>query len=200
MSDVHDSHVDETDRTTAPSEGGAVNGGAVVGGGAVEDGGGLGDDGGLGDGDGDELAETVMSDLDVLASERDSYYDQLLRTRADFDNFRKRMLKQQTEHLERANEGLIAKRLDVLDVLDGAKAHGEGFEQVGARLVGVLEKEGLQRIDPVGQEFDPNEADAVAHEPNTPEDGGGQIVSAVLRPGYRWKGRVVRPAMVKVKG
>ena len=140
-----------------------------------------------------------MSDLDVLAAERDAYYDQLLRTRADFENFRKRMLKQQTEHLERANEGLIVKLLEVLDVLDGATAHGEGFEQVGARLVGVLEKEGLERIDPVGRAFDPNEADAVAHE----EDGGGnggQVVSAVLRPGYRWKGRVVRPAMVKVKG
>jgi len=144
----------------------------------------------------DELADAVLTDLDVLAAERDDYYDQLLRTRADFDNFRKRMIKQQTEHLERANEGLIVKLLEVLDVLDGAHAHGEGFDQVGARLVGVLAKEGLERIDPVGREFDPNEADAVAH-----EDGdGAQVVSAVLRPGYRWKGRVVRPAMVKVKG
>lgn len=146
----------------------------------------------------DALAEAVMSDLDVLAAERDDYYDQLLRTRADFENYRKRMLKQQTEHLERANEGLVGKLLEVLDVLDGATAHGSGFEQVGARLVGVLEKEGLERIDPAGREFDPNEADAVAHE----EDGsaGVQVVSAVLRPGYRWKGRVLRPAMVKVKG
>ena len=145
---------------------------------------------------GAELADAVLSDLDVLAAERDDYFDQLLRTKADFDNFRKRMVKQQTEHLERANEGLITKLLEVLDVLDGAQAHGEGFEQVGARLVGVLTKEGLERIDPVGREFDPNEADAVAHE----EGDGAQVVSAVLRPGYRWKGRVVRPAMVKVKG
>ncbi len=80
---------------------------------------------------GDELAEAVLSDFEILAAERDDYYDQLLRTRADFDNFRKRMIKQQTEHLERANEGLIGKLLEVLDVLDGATAHGEGFEQVG---------------------------------------------------------------------
>ena len=91
-----------------------------------------------------------MSDLDVLAAERDSYYDQLLRTRADFDNFRKRMLKQQTEHLERANEGLIVKLLDVLDVLDGASAHGEGFEQVGAHLVGVLAEGGPRAHRPRG--------------------------------------------------
>ena len=185
MSDVPDSQaphtrIDDPTRPAPPVEGGAVAGG-------------------VGEGDlGDELAEAVMGDLDLLAAERDSYYDQLLRTRADFDNFRKRMIKQQTEHLERANEGLVVKLLDVLDVLDGARAHGEGFEQVGARLSGVLEKEGLERIDPLGREFDPNEADAVAHE------GGGidqvQVVSAVLRPGYRWKGRVVRPAMVKVKG
>ena len=150
---------------------------------------------------GDDLADAVLSDLDVLAAERDDYYDQLLRTRADFDNFRKRMIKQQTEHLERANEGLIVKLLEVLDVLDGAQAHGEGFDQVGTRLVGVLAKEGLERIDPVGCEFDPNEADAVAHEPAGQEHGdGAQVVSEVLRPGYRWKGRVVRPAMVKVKG
>ncbi|MEA2717054.1 MAG: molecular chaperone GrpE [Actinomycetota bacterium] len=166
------------DPMAAPSEGGAGAGGL-----------------------GDELAEAVMSDLDVLAAERDAYYDQLLRTRADFDNFRKRMIKQQTEHLERANETLIVKLLDVLDVLDGARAHGEGFEQVGASLAAALEKEGLERIEPFGQEFDPNEADAVAHEPAAPGEGlGGQLVSAVLRPGYRWKGRVVRPAMVKVRG
>jgi len=144
----------------------------------------------------DEFGQVPDDDVFAIAAERDSYLDQLLRTRAEFDNFRKRMLKQQTEHLVRANETLIVKLLDVLDVLDGATAHGEGFEQVGARLAGLLEKEGLERIDPLGQEFDPNEADAVAH-----EDGvGAQVVSAVLRPGYRWKGRVVRPAMVKVKG
>jgi len=150
---------------------------------------------------GDELEEVVMTDLEILAAERDAYYDQLLRTRADFDNLRKRMLKQQTEQVARANESLIVKLLDVLDVFDGAKAHAAGFEQVGASLVGVLEKEGLERVDPFGHEFDPNEADAVAHEPTTRGDTSGvQVVSAVLRPGYRWKGRVVRPAMVKVRG
>jgi len=150
---------------------------------------------------GDDFGEVTDDDVFAIAAERDAYYDQLLRTRADFDNFRKRMVKQQTETLERANERLIVKLLDVLDVFDGARAHAEGFEQVGARLVGVLAKEGLERINPVGQEFDPNEADAVAHEPAAPEHGdNAQVVSAVLRPGYRWKGRVVRPAMVKVRG
>jgi molecular chaperone GrpE len=146
-------------------------------------------------------AEQVISDLDRLQMERNDYLDQLLRTRADFDNYRKRMIKQQTEHLERAAEALVGKLLGVLDVLDGANAHGEGFEQVGAHLVATLEKEGLERVDPVGRPFDPNEADAVAHEAGAgDEGGGGPVVAAVLRPGYRWKGRLLRPAMVKVRG
>ena len=144
----------------------------------------------------ESAAEQVISDLDRLQMERNDYLDQLLRTRADFDNYRKRMLKQQSDNLARAAEGLVGKLLGVLDVLDGANAHGEGYEQVGIHLMTVLEKEGLERIDPAGRPFDPNEADAVAHE----EGEDGPTVSAVLRPGYRWKGRLLRPAMVKVRG
>ncbi len=138
----------------------------------------------------------LLEDMDRLQSERNDYLDQLLRTRADFDNYRKRILKQQSDAQERAAESLVEKLLDVLDTFDMAVAHGQGFEQVRDVLVNTLTKEGLERIDPSGEQFDPNEADAVAH-----EDGdGGPVVAEVLRPGYRWKGRVLRPAMVKVKG
>ncbi|MGH9265238.1 MAG: nucleotide exchange factor GrpE [Acidimicrobiales bacterium] len=143
-----------------------------------------------------EMEARLLDDMDRLQSERNDYLDQLLRTRADFDNYRKRVLKQQAEVQERAAETLVEKLLDVLDTFDLATAHGQGYEQGRDVLVNVLAKEGLERIDPVGEEFDPNEADAVAH-----EDGdGGPVVAEVLRPGYRWKGRVLRPAMVKVKG
>ena len=88
----------------------------------------------------------------------------------------------------------------MLDTFDLARAHGEGLDQaqVGSAMARHLEKEGLERIDPVGKAFDPNEHDAVAHEPA----GGraGPVVTDVMRTGYRWKGRLVRPAMVKVKG
>ncbi len=144
----------------------------------------------------EEAEQALLDDLAKLAAERDDYLDQLRRLTADFDNYRKRIVKQQTEHLERAAEDLVEKLLSVLDVFDAALAHGEGFEQVHAALVGLLEKEGLERIDPVEKSFDPNEADAVAHE----DADEGPIVSEVLRPGYRWKGRVLRPAMVKVRG
>ena len=156
-------------------------------------------DGDLFDEDEIELSDMearLLDDLDRLQSERNDYLDQLLRTRADFDNYRKRIQKQQSEHLERAAEALVVKLLDALDTFELAVAHGQGFEQVHEMLVKTLTKEGLERIDPAGAAFDPNEADAVAH-----EDGdGGPVVAEVLRPGYRWKGRVLRPAMVKVRG
>ena len=119
------------------------------------------------------------------------------RLQADFENYKKRILKQQTEHLERAAEGLVQKLLPVLDTFDLALAHGgEGLDQVQGQLMAALEKEGLERIDPVGKPFDPNEHDAVAHE----EGEGEPVVSEVMRTGYRYKGKLLRPAMVKVKG
>jgi molecular chaperone GrpE len=143
-----------------------------------------------------EIEAQLLDDMDRLQTERNDYLDQLLRTRADFDNYRKRVQKQQSEHQERAAESLVVKLLDALDTFELAVAHGQGFEQVHEMLVNTLAKEGLERIDPSGAKFDPNEADAVAH-----EDGDdGPVVAEVLRPGYRWKGRVLRPAMVKVKG
>jgi len=143
-----------------------------------------------------DMEARLLDDLDRLQAERNDYLDQLLRTRADFDNYRKRIQKQQTEHQERAAEALVEKLLEPLDTFELAVAHGQGFEQARDMLVAILTKEGLERIDPAGEAFDPNEADAVAH-----EDGdGGPVVAEVLRPGYRWKGRVLRPAMVKVKG
>ena len=143
-----------------------------------------------------EAEQAVLADLARMAAERDDYLDQLRRTKADFENYRKRILRQQTEHLERAAEALAEKLLPVLDTFDAALVHGEGFEQVHAALVSTLEKEGLERIAPEGKPFDPNESDAVAHE----EGDGGPVVTEVLRPGYRWKGRVLRPAMVRVRG
>jgi len=145
-----------------------------------------------------QRVEGDVAELTKLAAERDEYLDTLRRLQADFDNYRKRTLKQQTETLERAAESLVMKLLEVLDTIDLARSHGEGdaIEPVAAKFTEVLEKEGLERIDPVGTPFDPNEHEAVAHEPG---DGDPEVVG-VMRAGYRWKGRVLRPAMVTVKG
>src|SRR5438045_7792736 len=107
-----------------------------------------------------EQAEAaVEKDIDVarIAAERDDYLDALKRLQADFENYKKRVLKQQTDHLERAAETLVEKLLPALDTFDLALAHGEGFDQVQSTLMTALEKEGLERIEPLGKPFDPNE-------------------------------------------
>lgn len=149
----------------------------------------------------DDAAENVSEDIDELAlahAERDSYLDDLRRLQADFENYKKRMVKQQTDHAARAAESLVDKLLPVLDTADLAASHGAGEDlaQVRAVLLEALEREGLERIATAGAPFDPNVHDAVAHEPGE----GDQEVAEVLRAGYRWKGRVLRPAMVKVRG
>jgi molecular chaperone GrpE len=156
------------------------------------------------DGEADEGAATaaVEADLARLMSERDEMRALAQQLQADFENYKKQALRRQTEHLERANEALVESLLPVLDSFDLALVAvapadvqvRKGVELVYAELLGVLERAGLARIDPGGAPFDPNEHEAVLQ-----EDGDGEpVVSDVMRPGYRLKGRVVRPAMVKV--
>ena len=144
--------------------------------------------------------EELILDLERTIVDRDQYLDSLRRNQADFENYRKRVAKQAGEDAARAAESLVDKLLPVLDACDGAVAHGATeVEPIFASLLGTLEKEGLVRINPAGEPFDPNVHEAVLHEPAL-DDDAGTVVSDVLRPGYIWKGRVVRPAMVKVRG
>ncbi len=149
----------------------------------------------------DELqaaADALEVDLELLLSERAQYLDAYRRAQADFENYRKQAQKRQDDAVLRALGGFVEKLLPVLDACDAALAHGVSeVEPVLAALYGALGKEGLERIDPKGEPFDPAEAEAVMHEPG---EGGEQVVSEVLRTGYRWRGRVLRPAMVKVTG
>jgi molecular chaperone GrpE len=145
----------------------------------------------------EEAAEVVESDLEALALERDDYLDQLRRLQADFENYRKRVLKQQDELADRATERFVGELLPVLDACDAAAQHGdESAVPIAKALVDVLDKQGLEKLAPEGDGFDPNRHEAVAHEPGD----GEPVVTEVLRPGYVWKGRVLRPAMVRVRG
>jgi molecular chaperone GrpE len=141
-------------------------------------------------------ADALEVDLELLLAEREQYLDAYRRAQADFENYRKQAQKRQEDAVVRALGSFVEKLLPVLDACDAALAHGATeVEPVLAALYGALGKEGLERIDPKGAAFDPAEAEAVLHEPG---EGGEQVVSEVLRAGYRWRGRVLRPAMVKV--
>ncbi len=152
-----------------------------------------------------EAAEVVESDLARLAAEREDLVDALRRTQADFENYRKRVLREQTTLVERATERLIADLLPVLDSFDGALASvtGDsteiekvrtGVEGIRAQLVAVLERAGLERMDSDGLPFDPVQHEAVMHDDGEHEP----VVAETLRSGYRLRSRVVRPAMVRV--
>lgn len=152
------------------------------------------------DGTGPSDAE---AELLAAVRQRDEYLDALQHLQAEFDNYRKRVERQHREMVDNAATALVKSLLPVLDTADLALAHGGGedIKQVAGALFDVLSKEGLERVVPEGQPFDPELHDAVAHEPAEGEGAPEQPeVSEVLRAGYRWKGRVLRPAMVKVRG
>ncbi len=154
------------------------------------------DDSDDGSDDLEAAADAVEVDLEMLLSEREQYLDAYRRAQADFENYRKQAQKRQDDAVVRSLGSFVDNLLPVLDSCDAALAHGASeVEPVLAALYGALSKEGLERIDPKGSAFDPEEAEAVVHEPG---EGGEQVVAEVLRPGYRWRGRVLRPAMVKV--
>ena len=136
--------------------------------------------------------------IDDVMKERDEFKDIALRVQADFENYRKRAASQMGDELDRALGKLVEQLLPVLDACEAAVAHGvEGVEQVWSSLIGALQKQGLEALDLAGKPFDPALADAVMHEEG---DSSEPVVLEVLRTGYRWKGRVLRAAMVKVKG
>jgi molecular chaperone GrpE len=134
------------------------------------------------------------------------YLDDLRRLKAEFENYRKRVLKEQTRAVDLAAEPVMAKLLEVLDEFELALMAAErtpdferfvrGVEMVYAKLTDVLRSEGLERIEAEGKPFD-----AARHEALLQSEGeaeGEPVVADVLRPGYTLKGRVIRPAGVKV--
>jgi molecular chaperone GrpE len=149
----------------------------------------------------DDIGAVIEHDLGTLLAERDQFKDIALRLQADFDNYRKREAKDRADAIDRATGKVAESLLGVLDACEAAFAHGvEGVEPIWSKLIGELQRQGLEAMDCAGKPFDPHEHDAVAHEADEDSDGDPPVVSEVLRTGYRWKGKVLRPAMVKVRG
>lgn len=136
-------------------------------------------------------------DLPTALAQRDEYLALARQVQADFENFRKRALKQQHDQAEAATARLVESLLPVLDACDNAVIHGvDGVAPVHKALLEALTKAGLEVVGEEGVPFDPTIHEAVQHEPG---DGGEPTIGEVLRTGYLWHGRTLRAAMVKVK-
>ena len=144
--------------------------------------------------------EDLVAALEAVTAERDQHLADLQRVSAEFQNFRKQTEKRNSEFAAQAGSRVAEALLPVLDACDAAAQQGvEGVEPIAGQLRGELERAGLQVIAEVDAPFDPNLHEAAMSEPGG--DGqDGPIVAQVLRTGYAWNGRVLRAAMVKVKG
>jgi molecular chaperone GrpE len=150
--------------------------------------------------------DAIAADLDKARAEAEGYLDDLRRLQADFDNYRKRTLREQTARAASASQALVSRLLPVLDNFELAVSAAEqsrdfdrmlkGVEMVFGELREVLEGEGLVTIEAEGKPFDPERHEAViAVEQEDIEPG---MVVDTVRTGYELRGKVLRPAMVKV--
>lgn len=153
-----------------------------------------------------EEASEIEKQLETKTKEAADYLDTLQRLKADFENYKKRMMKDQAHFVELANEGLVQKMLPVLDNFERALYMSEelkdhqnvfkGFEMIYGELLEVLEKEGLKEVTAAG-EFDPALHEAVMQ---VEEEGiAANHIVDVLRKGYLYKDKLIRPSMVKVQ-
>jgi molecular chaperone GrpE len=149
------------------------------------------------------LPPATREELESLRRERDELKEQLLRRRAEFENFRKRMERERENARTDAIATVLKALGPVLDNLDRALgAEGsdaslrEGIELTRRELLAILESQGVKLEDPQGQPFDPERHQALAHEP-VPGVPEGTVVE-VYRKGYSYGDRLLRPALVKV--
>jgi len=151
-----------------------------------------------------DSATAEAAAIDDLTRERDEMRALAQRVQADFENYKKRVERDQAQNAERGVATLVEMLLPVLDnfelallSIDSADEKvRKGVELVFADFVSVLERTGLERIETDGAPFDPEVHEAVMHDAGT----GEPTVVETMRQGYRLKGRVLRPAMVKVAG
>ncbi len=151
--------------------------------------------------------EPESSAVKRLEEELAELQDRHARLAAEFDNYRKRSLRERNELGERAQASLVAKLVDALDDLHRAVSSDPASTPVDALRIAInavdqkvwkeLQSAGLERIDPVGAPFDPTAQEAVGVVP-APSPELEQTVAATLQPGYRLKGVLVRPARVQV--
>ncbi|MGZ4290804.1 MAG: nucleotide exchange factor GrpE [Gaiellaceae bacterium] len=151
----------------------------------------------------EETTEEAVDELAAAQQQRDEYLDALQRLKAEFDNYRKRVARDQQELAARAHERLVRELVPVLDdlerALEAAAEHEEAKLEEGVRLVhrslaDALAKEGLSEIETDGP-FDPHTQEALLSQPSDAAEG---TVIQVLQKGYKLGDRVLRPARVVI--
>ena len=147
--------------------------------------------------------ESVTAERDKLAAENAELQDRLLRSRAEFQNARMRADRERGEYLQFAAMDLVKQLLPMLDDFERAmrvetsdREYAKGIELIYQRLYDTLKKAGLEPIDTAGKAFDPNMHQAI--ERVETDDEEDQAILGEFQRGYQFKGKLLRPAMVKV--
>jgi molecular chaperone GrpE len=149
-------------------------------------------------------ADTHAADaLDELRREKEALQDRLLRTAAEFDNYRKRVDRERRDLADYTAADVVSEMLPIVDNLERALAAApeadplrKGVELIHKQMLDLLRKRGVKAIEALGADFDPNFHQAVIHEP-TSEHREGEVIEELQR-GYLLGDRLLRPAMVKV--
>ena len=151
----------------------------------------------------DSQLASVTADRDQLASEKGELQDRLLRARAEFDNFRKRTERERSDYIQYAAVEMVKDILPILDDFERAlkvetsdRNYAKGVELIYQRMLDTLTKMGLEPIDTKGQPFDPNLHQAV--ERVASDDAEDQAILGEFQRGYNFRGKLLRPAMVRV--
>jgi molecular chaperone GrpE len=151
----------------------------------------------------DQATLDAASALAALATERDELKELLLRRQAEFDNYRKRTERERSEYLQYAGMELVRDMLPILDDFDralkaecGSPDYARGIEMIYSRMYETLKKMGLEPIEATGKSFDPHMHQAVERV-ETKDAPDGTILAEFQR-GYMFKGKMLRPSMVKV--
>ncbi len=147
--------------------------------------------------------EALTTERDQLVAEKAELKDRLLRTMADFENFRRRAERDRSDYVQYAAMEIVRSLIPILDdfrratkVETADKEYAKGVEMIEQRLLETLKKAGLDPIEAAGKPFDPNLHQAVDRVVS--EELPDQTVVEEYQSGYNFKGKLLRPAMVKV--
>ncbi len=151
----------------------------------------------------DSQLAAALAERDQLAAEKAELQDRLVRARAEFENARKRVERERSDYLQFAAMDLVRDILPVLDDFERAlkvetadREYARGVELIYQRMYEALKKLGLEPIETEGRKFDPNLHQAV--ERVETEDAEDQAVLGEFQRGYNFRGKLLRPAMVRV--